>query len=66
MYEREENVGLTPKKIIGLAAAGIASLFVIVTILLTFYTIEEGYQGVVKRLGEAKEQVGPGLNWKVP
>lgn len=31
-----------------------------------FFTVPEGHVGIVKRFSEAKEQVGPGLNWKLP
>lgn len=31
-----------------------------------FFTIDEGHVGIVKRFGEAKEQVNPGLHFKVP
>ncbi len=32
----------------------------------TFYTVDEGHVGVVKRFSEAKKQVNPGLHIKVP
>ena len=32
----------------------------------TFYTIDEGHVGIVKRFGEATTQVNPGLHTKVP
>lgn len=32
----------------------------------TFYTIDEGHVGIVKRFGEATSQVNPGLHFKVP
>lgn len=40
----------------------------VVTTLLfgTFYTIDEGHVGIVKRFSEAKEQVNPGLHFKIP
>ncbi|MBY5921573.1 SPFH domain-containing protein [Ferrimonas balearica] len=31
-----------------------------------FYTIDEGHVGIVKRFGEAREQVNPGLHFKIP
>ncbi|MCL1037366.1 prohibitin family protein [Shewanella submarina] len=31
-----------------------------------FYTIDEGHVGIVKRFGEATDQVNPGLHFKVP
>ncbi|WP_286234088.1 SPFH domain-containing protein [Thalassotalea sediminis] len=33
---------------------------------MTFYTIDEGHVGIVKRFGEATTQVNPGLHTKVP
>ena len=32
----------------------------------TFYTIDEGHVGIVKRFGEATTQVNPGLHTKIP
>jgi len=45
---------------------GVIGVFILVTIYAGIYTIEEGYQGVVKTFGEAKKQVGPGLHFKIP
>lgn len=33
---------------------------------MVFYTIDEGHVGIVKRFGEATEQVNPGLHFKLP
>ncbi len=33
---------------------------------LAMYTVEEGHVGIVKRFGEATEQVNPGLHVKIP
>ncbi len=44
--------------VIGLAAAA--------TLYSSLYTVEEGHVGVIKRFGEAKEQVNPGLHFKIP
>lgn len=35
-------------------------------IWMLFYTIDEGHVGIVKRFGEATEQVNPGLHFKLP
>lgn len=45
---------------------GIAALFITITMFLAAYTIEEGHVGIVKNFGEAREQVNPGLHFKVP
>jgi regulator of protease activity HflC (stomatin/prohibitin superfamily) len=45
---------------------GIVSLFTVITLFLTFYTVEEGHVGIVKRFSEARSQVNPGLHFKVP
>lgn len=39
---------------------------VILAIWMMFYTIDEGHVGIVKRFGEATEQVNPGLHFKLP
>jgi regulator of protease activity HflC (stomatin/prohibitin superfamily) len=41
---------------------------VVALIILTssVYTVNEGHIGIVKRFSEAKEQVNPGLHFKVP
>ncbi|MCG7532479.1 prohibitin family protein [Psychrobium sp. MM17-31] len=39
---------------------------VIFAIWMMFYTIDEGHVGIVKRFGEATEQVNPGLHFKLP
>jgi regulator of protease activity HflC (stomatin/prohibitin superfamily) len=45
----------------------IGSIAVILIILASsVYTVNEGHIGIVKRFSEAKEQVNPGLHFKVP
>ena len=39
---------------------------VILAIWMLFYTIDEGHVGIVKRFGEATQQVNPGLHFKLP
>lgn len=39
---------------------------VVIAIWMVFYTIDEGHVGIVKRFGEATEQVNPGLHFKLP
>ncbi len=50
-----------------------STIFTVVTIfillLLAFqamYTVDEGHVGIIKRFGEATEQVNPGLHTKIP
>ncbi|MFC3032621.1 SPFH domain-containing protein [Pseudoalteromonas fenneropenaei] len=50
-------------KHLGKAAIGLA---VVIALSSVFYTIDEGHVGIVKRFGEAKQQVNPGLQFKVP
>jgi regulator of protease activity HflC (stomatin/prohibitin superfamily) len=45
----------------------IAGLFVFITAMGSFYTIDSGYVGVIQRLGKYNEiSVAPGLHWKMP
>lgn len=54
----------------GRKLAFILPLILVITVLASagaaFYTIDEGHVGIVKRFGEAKEQVNPGLHIKIP
>jgi regulator of protease activity HflC (stomatin/prohibitin superfamily) len=52
----------------GAAAGGIAAFIIVVAVLYSsFYTIEQGYRGIVLRFGEMRELVAePGLNFKIP
>jgi regulator of protease activity HflC (stomatin/prohibitin superfamily) len=54
-----ENLNI-PTKSIAVAIA------VSVGVLGSVYTVNEGHIGIVKRFSEAKEQVNPGLHFKVP
>jgi len=49
-----------PVKSIVVVAIGVIVLF------SSVYTVNEGHIGIVKRFSEAKEQVNPGLHFKVP
>jgi regulator of protease activity HflC (stomatin/prohibitin superfamily) len=49
------------------------AVFIVVTLLLllvvfsqAMYTVDEGHVGIIKRFGEATEQVSPGLHVKIP
>lgn len=44
----------------------VTALFVIACVFNSIYTVNEGHIGIVKRFSEAKEQVNPGLHFKVP
>lgn len=41
-------------------------LVIVISAVQASYTVDEGHVGIVKRFGEAKEQVNPGLHFKVP
>ncbi|BDY04311.1 SPFH domain-containing protein [Ferrimonas sp. YFM] len=45
-------------------AIGLFLLGVVIT--STFYTVDEGHVGIVKRFGQAQQQVNPGLHVKIP
>ncbi|WP_105201125.1 MULTISPECIES: SPFH domain-containing protein [unclassified Pseudoalteromonas] len=48
----------------------IGAIFVVLVLLLvgfkSMYTVDEGHVGIIKRFGEATEQVNPGLHTKIP
>ncbi|MEM0515639.1 prohibitin family protein [Pseudoalteromonas sp. YIC-827] len=48
----------------------IGTIFVVLLLLLlgfkSMYTVDEGHVGIIKRFGEATEQVNPGLHTKIP
>ncbi|MFT5659122.1 MAG: regulator of protease activity HflC (stomatin/prohibitin superfamily), partial [Gammaproteobacteria bacterium] len=46
----------------------IAVVLIVAFIILAqaTYTVEEGHVGIIKRFGEATEQVSPGLHIKIP
>lgn len=41
-------------------------LVIVISAVQASYTVDEGHVGIVKRFGEAKEQVNPGLHFKIP
>jgi regulator of protease activity HflC (stomatin/prohibitin superfamily) len=45
---------------------GVTILVMIIFILKSVYTVQEGHVGIIKRFGEATEQVNPGLHFKIP
>ncbi|WP_462156930.1 SPFH domain-containing protein [Pseudoalteromonas sp. GB56] len=48
----------------------ISTFFIVLVIALiafkSMYTVDEGHVGIIKRFGEATEQVNPGLHTKIP
>ncbi len=54
-----EKLNIPVKTIITIAAC-------LVLLMGSIYTVNEGHIGIVKRFSEAKEQVNPGLHFKVP
>lgn len=54
-----KKLNIPTKSIVVVVAAVIA-------IFSSVYTVNEGHIGIVKRFSEAKEQVNPGLHFKVP
>jgi regulator of protease activity HflC (stomatin/prohibitin superfamily) len=44
----------------------ITTVIAVIIFLSSVYTVNEGHIGIVKRFSEAKEQVNPGLHFKVP
>ncbi|WP_425402363.1 SPFH domain-containing protein [Ferrimonas kyonanensis] len=58
---------LVNKRISGKTMAGAAVAVALgILSLSTFYTVDEGHVGIVKRFGEAQQQVNPGLHFKIP
>lgn len=41
-------------------------ILIVIGLFGSIYTVNEGHIGIVKRFSEAKEQVSPGLHFKVP
>jgi regulator of protease activity HflC (stomatin/prohibitin superfamily) len=65
------NNGLTPTSIDTTNMGkhfikGAIALVIVAGSWATFYTIDEGHVGIVKRFGEATTQVNPGLQTKIP
>lgn len=48
------------------AVVAFAGLFVMMSLLGAFYTVDEGERAVVKRYGEVVDVTGPGLHFKTP
>lgn len=58
----------TNMKTKGRGAIGIIIAIVVIIMFMaqTMYTVDEGHVGIIKRFGEATEQVNPGLHIKIP
>ncbi len=41
-------------------------VLILMLLYASFFTVDEGHVGIVKRFGEATKQVNPGLHWKIP
>lgn len=54
------------KKGLKIGGWSIVGLFVLITVLSSFYVLEEYERGVVTRLGNVNHVAQPGLNWKIP
>ncbi|WP_020408962.1 prohibitin family protein [Hahella ganghwensis] len=57
---------MTTKQIVKWGATSLGVIIGLCLLWATFYTVDEGHVGIVKRFGEAKEQVPPGLHLKMP
>lgn len=52
--------------VIKYTVVGVFLLVGLAVLLSSFYIVEEGHVGIVKRFGEARTQVEPGLHFKIP
>lgn len=50
----------------GVLITAVILFFLVIASLQALYTIEEGHVGIIKRFGEATQQVNPGLHMKIP
>ena len=50
----------------GLIISVIAMVLAVFLVMSAMYTVDEGHVGIIKRFGEATEQVNPGLHTKIP
>lgn len=50
----------------GLIISIIAMVLAVFLVMSAMYTVDEGHVGIIKRFGEATEQVNPGLHTKIP
>ncbi|MEO2281546.1 SPFH domain-containing protein [Pseudoalteromonas pernae] len=50
----------------GLISTVFVVVIVVLVLLKSMYTVDEGHVGIIKRFGEATEQVNPGLHTKIP
>lgn len=64
MYDLKDEVKSRFSRLSGKLMA--IPIFVIIIGFSSIYTVDEGYMGVVKRLGQVTGQVNPGLHFKAP
>ncbi len=50
----------------GLVVIAVVAIVLVLAAIQAMYTVEEGHVGIVKRFGEATQQVNPGLHVKIP
>lgn len=50
----------------GASFAVVIAIVVVIALMQAMFTVEEGHVGIVKRFGEATQQVNPGLHMKIP
>lgn len=61
-----KQANVTDKQVIKALIGGFIAVVTMTLLLMTFYVIDEGHVGIVKRFGEAIEQNKAGLHTKIP
>lgn len=61
-----KQANVTNKQVIKALIGGFIAVVTMTLLLMTFYVIDEGHVGIVKRFGEAIEQNKAGLHTKIP
>lgn len=61
-----KQANVTNKQVIKALIGGFIAVVAMTLLLMTFYVIDEGHVGIVKRFGEAIEQNKAGLHTKIP
>lgn len=65
-YKHMKQANVTNKQVIKALIGGFIAVVAMTLLLMTFYVIDEGHVGIVKRFGEAIEQNKAGLHTKIP
>ena len=60
------DISATVGKKKGLIGIVFVALVLLIILIKSMYTVDEGHVGIIKRFGEATEQVNPGLHTKIP